>query len=677
MSAQNDVDELMEHIRLAAADALPHQNGGDAKPAQPASQEMPAAVLDDFPPAPALPSLRPITPPDPVPLAEAAGMVPRAREKLTVRQEVPGILRPMFRNQGGFNGILLETCGRLVEASQQLSRENELLRVRVDSLTDYLRDQGGWLAALGGVANEGRHWMHTAGLRLDLMQQQQAGFEENARIHMERQQEQIERMQAAIEQLQAHGDEHAATLARLETQNENYQTWMQNLQAAADEQAARDEQRSAHDREAAERLNVLDAGIRSLDAGIRDLYRVAEQHAGHFSSADSRMDQMGAHINSLQTQNDRQNEHIQSVHGHMDRLGGHLGFVEETATRTGEHLHSLQHRADEAFALCENARAELEKAAANQRLLEDNDRRLDERQVNDAAYLRAQLAFHQRLIETWLTPAPGALSGGPAHSAPGAIETGSPPQDPAPADDAAAKHKTAAFYDEHRMDALYLAFENTMRGNRDTIKERVRFYIPYLKDSREGGVPGPVLDLGCGRGEWLEVLRDEGITASGVDLNACMIDRCRERGLDVRLGNALDHLASLDDASCGAITAFHLIEHLPIRVLLHFFSECRRVLKPGGLAIFETPNPNNIIVGACTFYHDYTHQRPLPPDSTRFLVEHMGFARAEIVALNPRDAQSMVHGDGTNESLVARFNELFYGPQDYAIVARVFDAAGN
>ena len=183
-------------------------------------------------------------------------------------------------------------------------------------------------------------------------------------------------------------------------------------------------------------------------------------------------------------------------------------------------------------------------------------------------------------------------------------------------------------------------------------------------------MPGKtVLDLGCGRGEWLELLGEQGFTAAGVDLNVCMIEECRVRGLPAQAANALEHLVSLPAESVGAVSAFHLIEHLPADLLLRFFRECRRVLQPGGLAIFETPNPYNLVVGAAQFYDDHTHQRPLPPNSTRFLVEQAGFARVDILPLHPRDDADKVHGDGTNQELVERFNELFYGPQDYAILA--------
>ena len=207
-----------------------------------------------------------------------------------------------------------------------------------------------------------------------------------------------------------------------------------------------------------------------------------------------------------------------------------------------------------------------------------------------------------------------------------------------------------------------------MRGSRQAVKEQAAVYLPYIIAAQAGTAERPVLDLGCGRGEWLEILGEHGKVASGVDLNTCMVDLCRERNLPVTLADAIDHLRAMPDAGCGAITAFHFIEHLPFPVLVGFLRECRRVVQPGGVVIFETPNPYNVLVGSGYFYHDFTHQRPLPPKSTQFLVEQLGFARAEILPLHPWDESAKVHGEG-DKALEWRFNELFYGPQDYALIA--------
>jgi SAM-dependent methyltransferase len=217
-------------------------------------------------------------------------------------------------------------------------------------------------------------------------------------------------------------------------------------------------------------------------------------------------------------------------------------------------------------------------------------------------------------------------------------------------------------------DAFYLAFENQFRGTRDDIKERSRIYLPYLAEAGVGTADKPLLDLGCGRGEWLELLRENGYVARGVDSNASMLSICRGLEMDVIAADALSYLKSLPDQSQGAVTGIHLIEHLPFPVLMELFAQTFRVVRKGGVVIFETPNPNNIQVGASRFYLDPTHVHPLPPAMTQFLIEAFGPARVEILELRPFSPDHLVQDD--NQVIINRFNQFFYGPQDYAVIAR-------
>jgi len=209
----------------------------------------------------------------------------------------------------------------------------------------------------------------------------------------------------------------------------------------------------------------------------------------------------------------------------------------------------------------------------------------------------------------------------------------------------------------HSLDAFYVAFENQFRGTRAEIKERQRVYLPYV-------VGRSVLDLGCGRGEWLELLREAGQTASGVDASGVMVAVCRELGLDVQQADAIVHLKSLPDASVGVVTGFHIVEHLPFDVQLELFVETRRVLQPGGLAVFESPNCQNIIVGACNFYSDPTHVRPLFPGTAKFLLERVGLVSVEILYLSP--AQGSPFNLSSPDS--AQLHNWFFGPRDFAVI---------
>jgi len=190
---------------------------------------------------------------------------------------------------------------------------------------------------------------------------------------------------------------------------------------------------------------------------------------------------------------------------------------------------------------------------------------------------------------------------------------------------------------DHTLDALYVSFEDRFRGTREQVKSTQQVYLGYLADVGAGVPTAPVLDIGCGRGEWLELLREQGLTARGLDLNRVMIHECHGYGLEVIEGDAIEYLRRQPANSLGAITGFHIVEHLPFPQLITLLDETLRVLKPGGVAIFETPNPENLVVGAYTFYFDPTHRNPLPPPTLQYLVEIRGFAKVDILRLHPRE----------------------------------------
>jgi O-antigen chain-terminating methyltransferase len=209
------------------------------------------------------------------------------------------------------------------------------------------------------------------------------------------------------------------------------------------------------------------------------------------------------------------------------------------------------------------------------------------------------------------------------------------------------------------LDDWYVAFEDHFRGSREDTKRSQEIYLDYVTAAGAGTTAAPVLDVGCGRGEWLELLREHGRVARGVDLNGAMVLDNKRRGLDVVERDVLTELAALPDDSLGMVSGFHIIEHLPFELLVRLFDECRRVLRPGGCILFETPNPENLIVGAYTFYFDPTHRNPLPPQMTQFLVQQRGFAHVEIVRLHPRPE------DGADAALLDKW---FRGATDYAVI---------
>jgi len=219
---------------------------------------------------------------------------------------------------------------------------------------------------------------------------------------------------------------------------------------------------------------------------------------------------------------------------------------------------------------------------------------------------------------------------------------------------------------EHSLDAFYLTLEEQFRGSRAEIKDRLRVYLPLIAGAGIGSSQKPILDVGCGRGEWLELLKENGVRASGIDSNRMQVARSLEFGVDVTEAELLTHLRAMDDSSLGAVTGFHIVEHLPMETLVAFLDETVRVVQPGGLVIFETPNPENVLVGSCNFYFDPTHRNPLPAPVLKFLVESRGYQDVQILKLNPSD-EARVEGD---TDVAKRFNQYFYGPMDYAVVGR-------
>ena len=209
---------------------------------------------------------------------------------------------------------------------------------------------------------------------------------------------------------------------------------------------------------------------------------------------------------------------------------------------------------------------------------------------------------------------------------------------------------------------FYRAFEDRYRGSREDIKTRLGAYLPFLAPLT-AWPHAAALDLGCGRGEWLELLGEQGFAARGIDLDEGMLAACRERGLAVRNLDALAALRAEPDGSLALVSAFHLVEHIPFEMVRELVAEALRVLQPGGLLVLETPNPENLVVGACDFYMDPTHERPIPPKLLGFVADHGGFARHKLVRLQ-EDPQ--LHGD----SRVVLAAVLQGASPDYSVVAQ-------
>jgi 2-polyprenyl-3-methyl-5-hydroxy-6-metoxy-1,4-benzoquinol methylase len=216
-------------------------------------------------------------------------------------------------------------------------------------------------------------------------------------------------------------------------------------------------------------------------------------------------------------------------------------------------------------------------------------------------------------------------------------------------------------------EAFYVAFENYFRGSEEVIRERLAYYLPLINDQLSSDLKAaPMIDIGCGRGEWIGLLQEQGYQAKGVDLNRENISSCVARGLAAEAGDGLDWLRRAESQSLALISSFHVIEHLSLAQVNSLLVEALRCLKPGGMIILETPNPENLITAAHRFYTDPSHKNPVPPDLTEFLLKHRGFKQVKIHRLHPAPESEQLNGD---TKMVEQLNGLLYGPQDYAVVA--------
>lgn len=222
----------------------------------------------------------------------------------------------------------------------------------------------------------------------------------------------------------------------------------------------------------------------------------------------------------------------------------------------------------------------------------------------------------------------------------------------------------------------YVEFENRYRGTREDIAGKQRQYLDCF-----GEAGGPIVDIGCGRGEFLEVLRDAGRQAYGVDMSPEMVSVCRARDLHVRQEDGLAHLQSLPDGALAGIFAAQVLEHFDPRQLVLFIREAARVLKPGGTLVAETLNPQSLATFTNALYVDLGHLRPLHPLTMGFLADVEGFAHVEIRYSSPLQPQDRLRQlpqptdpalaemvEALNANL-RRVDDVLFGPQDFALVA--------
>ena len=564
-----DVNQLMERIRAEVARrrdlGLLQRNGSGH------------AVSTVLPQVHFLAPLPPMVSPRRIDVKEErlTSILQRAREKTEVSKRIPKLLRRLFRKQGGYNKLLLESVA-------VLTRTNVELNKRLQELAGAFEIQNRWLSDLSSARDADAAWMRAAATIIASVPQHRESV--------------LAATNALAEQINTLEQRNAAT---------------------------------------GEQLDVL----RAQSAHMGEHLRNAQAELDGMTGLRSDFDRAGEHLKNLQAQVDG----VIELRNDLSRAGEHLKNLQVESERMREGLNNLQQRMELRAQQDRHIEQQLQAEIGNRATIQHSVESIEQRQTSDAAFIKAELSHQAALLQSWLA---GAQDGRPAgrRRQPGKILPATP--------------------DDHQLDAFYLSFENRFRGPRKDIKKRVRFYLPFLRKARAGTKARPVLDVGCGRGEWLELLREGKLEAIGIDLNEAMVAQCKERGLKVVQGDAIEFLRNLPDRSQGAVTGFHIIEHLPLEVLIQLLMHSRRVLKPGGIAIFESPNCKNLMVGACNFNIDPTHRNPVFPETAQFMLETQGFERVTLEYLTPVETTPL--GNIDEES--PRIRELLYGPQDFAVI---------
>ena len=608
------VTELMARVKAEAA---------RARPVRPSSSPSPNGNAPSLPPVAMLPAAPALWIPGGVNSSKEKldGLLQTARGKTEVSSRIPKFLRRFFRKQGGYNRTVLESIAALSKTNHELAR-------RVTDISACLGQLNGWLLALHEQSDADANWMKAAAPALAKISEQEA---------------ELKQVKGDLQAAHTSLMELVSTAGRDEQLDRRVTLLETDLREGA--HSARKETRELR-KEMARFDDALKAASARADAIGTELNAAREHSAEIARSAEAARKELQSQIERAATQlrDLEARENKDTLQREIEQAGTHLTNLQDQSDRLGVHINNLQAFVDKYAAETTAIQRGLERRLDDHASLERKLAEIEERSTNEAAFVKGELSEYGSLFRRLLGSD---------------LERGLPPRENG------ARSKAADAKTTRSLDAFYFSFENRFRGPREEIKKRIAFYLPFLRKARAGAAGRPVLDLGCGRGEWLEILKEHKLEGRGVDLNSAMISQCKERGLKVLHGDALEHLRSLRTNSQGGVTGFHIIEHLPFEVLMDVFRETRRVLKPGGVAIFESPNCKNLVVGACNFHIDPTHRHPVFPETAEFMLASHGFEKIRIEYLSP--VSDVKFATDTREMAIVK--DLLYGPQDFGIIA--------
>ncbi len=227
---------------------------------------------------------------------------------------------------------------------------------------------------------------------------------------------------------------------------------------------------------------------------------------------------------------------------------------------------------------------------------------------------------------------------------------------------------------------MRVLFDEVERGSRDEVLEKLARFVGYFLSQE------PVIDIGCGQGEFLELLKSAGVKARGIDLVSESVDVCRQKGLEAEQADLFEYLKQLEPASVGGFFSSQVVEHLAPELLPEMMAGLERGLRTGGVAVIETPNPATFATHVQSFWRDPTHTRPVPAPSLSFAARSAGLLVENLVYGSPSPEadrlkyvpdSAMAESSDAEKALASSFNdaigqlnELLYGYQDYALVLR-------
>lgn len=538
------------------------------------------------------------------------GATKGARGALTVARWIPKPLRGLFRHQSRFNRDLLR-------AVETLAGTNTQVADRIQHLAACIAVQDHTVRHLAHLRRQDGEWMTAVGEVITNLHDKLLEGRTQTYNHFVTKIDEISGAVKALEQ----------DFVALQNSRDLLSKTQQDL--AAEVRSVQDTATDARDqgRRAAEQIGQIADNFGVATKSLEQLREETGASAQRLSALEDALSHAGTRLESLEKELAAGGNASPAV-DRLTKLENDLPLdirgIREVLERSGEHLRNLQSQVDREM-IRQQRFHELEEIVT----------RLEQRMTDDGTYLKAEVAQHRAIIGRLAEPRPTS------------------------------RHRTKPAPSRALLDAFYLTFEDRFRGARPDIKQRLKFYLPFIQKAGAGSTEFPVLDVGCGRGEWLELLMENDLAAKGVDLNAIMQEQCVERGLDVANADALDYLRALPDGQLGALTGFHIIEHLLLETLLELVSQAYRVLRPGGVVIFESPNCKNLVVGACTFYLDPTHRNPVVPETAEFILTSHGFVKSQINYLSPIKGSPFKSKSATSELLDA----YFFGPQDFSVVA--------